>query len=966
MTGMSMQITRLRVEQLRRFRQPLELAGFEPGLNILAGPNEAGKSTLVRAIRAAFFERHKSSAVDDLRPWGEGSGAAPRVELDFTLGGQEHRLVKSFLGKKRCTLAIGAQQLDGADAEDHLARLFGFGHAARGESKPEHWGIPGLLWVQQGTGQEMDVRHARDHLHDALQGQVDTQAGALAATGGDALLEQLRAQRGLLLTATGKPRAELLQAEEAIDQARQQLATLDAQIGAYRQQVDQLATLQQQHAADAAERPWDALDQQLAETRQRQATLAASQQQLAQDRQRLAELERTRQLLTQGLAALDQQDADASARAHALAQTATRLQAADTQAAHAQQQATQAARRAQAAAQSLQAARAHATRNTLQQQCEQARRDAARDAEALARAQAAHAQWATLQAEAAALPSLNAKQLQQLRTRDRALADATLQRQAVATRLAYALPPGQRLALQQEGNAQWIEAQGERLLDAPATLQLPGGGTLTITPGGQDLASLARAHSHAAQALQAALEKLGLADLQEAEARLAAHTALQARLQLAEQALAIVAPRGLDALQAAATAAQARIASADAALARLPVRNTEAADPGNASGATNATDVADATDAPDAGAAGDAGAASATGTTGNTSTASATGQTGGTRDASATGNAAHALPPIDADCPADTLRPLAHIEAEEQAAADTARTAQDAWAQAQRQQAAAQSQHDAAQRELQAAQAALTDPARQQRRTHTQQQLLDLAAEQQALQARANHASATLHDARPELVAQDIERLQRSVERLLQGHQQRHEQILVLQSALQQAGAQGLEEQRAAVDAEHARATRRHDELRRRAAALDLLCRKLDERRQATLARLQAPLTERLAHYLPLLLPGARVQMDEQLAPSSLSRPGADGHSETGQVADLSFGAREQLGLISRFAYADLLRTAGRPTLLILDDALVHSDAARLAQMKRVLFDAAQRHQVLLFTCHPEWWRDMGVAVRTF
>jgi hypothetical protein len=932
MTGMSMQITRLRVEQLRRFRQPLELAGFEPGLNILAGPNEAGKSTLVRAIRAAFFERHKSSAVDDLRPWGEGSGAAPRVELDFTLGGQGHRLVKSFLGKKRCTLAIGAQQLDGADAEDHLARLFGFGHAARGESKPEHWGIPGLLWVQQGTGHEMDVRHARDHLHDALQGQVDTQAGALAATGGDALLEQLRAQRGLLLTATGKPRAELLQAEEAIDQARQQLAALDAQIGAYRQQVDQLATLQQQHAADATERPWDALDQQLAEARQRQAALAASQQQLAQDRQRLAELERTRQLLAQGLAALDQQDADTATRAHALAQAATRLQATDTQAAHAQQQATHAARRAQAAAQSLQAARAHATRHTLQQQCEQARRDAARDAHALARAQAAHAQWATLQAEAAALPPLSAKQLQQLRTLDRALADATLQRQAVATRLAYALPPGQRLALQQEGNAQWIEAQGERLLDAPATLQLPGGGTLTITPGGQDLASLARAHSHAAQALQGGLEKLGLADLPEAEARLAAHTALQARLQLAEQALAIVAPRGLDALQAAATAAQARIASADAALARLPVRNTEAADPGDAPGATNARDATDGADAID------------------------------TIDA---GDAANDRPPIDAVRPADTLRPLAHIEAEEQAAADTARTTQDAWAQAQRQQAAAQSQHDAAQRELQAAQAALADPARQQRRTHTQQQLLDLAAEQQALQARADQASATLHDARPELVAQDIERLQRSVERLLQVHQQRHEQILVLQSALQQAGAQGLEEQRAAVDAEHARATRRHDELRRRAAALDLLCRKLDERRQATLARLQAPLTERLAHYLPLLLPGARVQMDEQLAPSSLSRPGADGHSETGQVADLSFGAREQLGLISRFAYADLLRTAGRPTLLILDDALVHSDAARLAQMKRVLFDAAQRHQVLLFTCHPEWWRDMGVAVRT-
>ena len=29
--------------------------------------------------------------------------------------------------------------------------------------------------------------------------------------------------------------------------------------------------------------------------------------------------------------------------------------------------------------------------------------------------------------------------------------------------------------------------------------------------------------------------------------------------------------------------------------------------------------------------------------------------------------------------------------------------------------------------------------------------------------------------------------------------------------------------------------------------------------------------------------------------------------------------------------------------------------------MKRVQFDAAQRHQLLLFTCHPANWRDIGV-----
>ena len=70
------------------------------------------------------------------------------------------------------------------------------------------------------------------------------------------------------------------------------------------------------------------------------------------------------------------------------------------------------------------------------------------------------------------------------------------------------------------------------------------------------------------------------------------------------------------------------------------------------------------------------------------------------------------------------------------------------------------------------------------------------------------------------------------------------------------------------------------------------------------------------------------------------------------------------MGLISRLAYADMLQEAGKPTLIILDDALVHSDTQRLAQMKRVLFDAAQRHQILLFSCHPENWQDLGIRQR--
>jgi uncharacterized protein YhaN len=70
------------------------------------------------------------------------------------------------------------------------------------------------------------------------------------------------------------------------------------------------------------------------------------------------------------------------------------------------------------------------------------------------------------------------------------------------------------------------------------------------------------------------------------------------------------------------------------------------------------------------------------------------------------------------------------------------------------------------------------------------------------------------------------------------------------------------------------------------------------------------------------------------------------------------------MGVVARLAYADLLKEAGKPTLLILDDALVHTDRNRLDQMKRVLYDAASRHQILVFSCHPQAWQDLGVAAR--
>jgi len=150
-------------------------------------------------------------------------------------------------------------------------------------------------------------------------------------------------------------------------------------------------------------------------------------------------------------------------------------------------------------------------------------------------------------------------------------------------------------------------------------------------------------------------------------------------------------------------------------------------------------------------------------------------------------------------------------------------------------------------------------------------------------------------------------------------------------------------------------------ELQLRAKALSLLVERLETKRQALTAKLQAPLQARLDHYMRLLFPGARLGLQEDLTPAVLERGVGTDAVDFGQ---LSHGAREQIALISRLAYADLLKEAGKPTLILLDDALVNTDSQRLDLMQRVLYDAAQRHQMLLFTCHPERWAGLGVPAR--
>lgn len=122
-----MRILRLRLRDVQR-HEDLDLR-LAPGLTVVRGPNESGKSTIQRGLELALFRRCTATGrdIEGMRRWGAAAGAAPAVELEFEAGGKTGRLEKRFAGGKGTVrLEFDGQELtDPAAADRLLAELTG-------------------------------------------------------------------------------------------------------------------------------------------------------------------------------------------------------------------------------------------------------------------------------------------------------------------------------------------------------------------------------------------------------------------------------------------------------------------------------------------------------------------------------------------------------------------------------------------------------------------------------------------------------------------------------------------------------------------------------------------------------------------------------------------------------------------------------------------------------------------------
>ncbi|QNI54583.1 AAA domain protein [Synechococcus sp. BIOS-E4-1] len=249
-----MRLIRCRLESVRRHRA-LEIP-FAPGLTLIGGANESGKSSLVDAMHRALFVRASATgaAIRDLR--SATHAGHPQVEIDFDVGGQRWSLLKCFSGAGgTCRLSRAGQQvLLGGDAEDQLAALLGveeiIGSRQVNRVLPTRWAH---LWVMQGLAGRNLLELSGEHydlkgLITALEGQAEQ---SLQSPIDQKVFNQLEQLVASSFTSRGvkqnselwKRRQELQQASERKAEAQDRLLSYETaciELDANEQALDQL------------------------------------------------------------------------------------------------------------------------------------------------------------------------------------------------------------------------------------------------------------------------------------------------------------------------------------------------------------------------------------------------------------------------------------------------------------------------------------------------------------------------------------------------------------------------------------------------------------------------------------------------------------------------------------------------------------------------------------------------------
>jgi uncharacterized protein YhaN len=239
-----MRITKLSVKDFRRYREfEVPLA---PGLTIIHGPNEAGKTTIQRALELILTRKATSNAaeMDGFRSWDASLESRPVIAIDFEIedeekGIQRGSIEKAFRGAKGTVkLEIGGEVItDPTLADQALAELTGIPTEAffRSTASIRHHELADL---------DRDEAALRDRLQASISG---------ADRGTSRAKRKLERAIFDLSTKGAKNPGRLKVAEEAVDQERAAVEQGELALAQLERDRDMLAGSRERRAASDAD-----------------------------------------------------------------------------------------------------------------------------------------------------------------------------------------------------------------------------------------------------------------------------------------------------------------------------------------------------------------------------------------------------------------------------------------------------------------------------------------------------------------------------------------------------------------------------------------------------------------------------------------------------------------------------------------------------------------------------------------
>ena len=552
-----MRIDRFAVRDFRKLAGGVAVEGLEPGITVIVGDNEEGKSTLLKALQSAFFDRHNLTGhgVDQMMPFG-ARGVRPSVEIEFELEGTGYRLEKAFGRSPTARLEGDDGRWEGDAAEDRLRQLLDFSRPGRGAADEEHRGLAGLLWVEQGRAfQPLGMnRDSQAVLREAIEGEVGQ---VLGGERGRRLLDLVEKQASNYYTArTGRERDGLSGPRKRVDELAAECESLEAELRAYDDKVNRLGQLQERLARY-----------------ERDGSLARAKEEAGQAGDALRGLEAVEGRLKTAEAQMGQAASATQTAEGARERRAAMVEEAETAARQADE--------AEVMLRELEPDCLDAERRLTEAEaaltsCNDRRGEANAGWQAARRALERAELAAGLQMLDERLEKAEALEERIERNRQVLAADlvdedvvAGLQKmreeqiglgaalEAAAATLVFSPEGGRSVSL----DGQPVHTSAPVRVTANSTFRLQDFGALEVAPGGRDLARLRADLSELESRLREELRRLDRANLAGAESALRARQALQAQVESLRGELRGLAPDGLGALRDTVRKCRARLSA---------------------------------------------------------------------------------------------------------------------------------------------------------------------------------------------------------------------------------------------------------------------------------------------------------------------------------------------------------------------------------------------------------------------